>query len=87
MEEEWKEYQEEIKDYTTLKIQNLTTDGSTNCSDNNDKDDAVEFEENEAGEMVPKRKQAGPWKVAETEVVVPPKGIIKNIIIYKNISV
>ncbi|XP_050530470.1 protein CDV3 homolog [Daktulosphaira vitifoliae] len=73
LEEEWKEYQEEIKDYTTLKIQNLTTDGSTNCSDSNDKDDTVEFEENEAGEMVPKRKQAGPWKVAEAEIVVMPK--------------
>ncbi|XP_050439358.1 protein CDV3 homolog [Adelges cooleyi] len=72
-EEEWKEYREEIKDYTTLKIQNLTADVSSNCSDNNEKDDAIEFEENEAGEMVPKRKQAGPWKVHEPEPVAPPK--------------
>ncbi|XP_025423578.1 protein CDV3 homolog isoform X2 [Sipha flava] len=69
-EEEWNEYQEEIKDYTTLKIQNLTTD-SPYYSDNNDKEDDVEFEENEAGEMVPKRKNPGPWKVHEPEPTPP----------------
>ncbi|XP_025423575.1 protein CDV3 homolog isoform X1 [Sipha flava] len=70
LEEEWNEYQEEIKDYTTLKIQNLTTD-SPYYSDNNDKEDDVEFEENEAGEMVPKRKNPGPWKVHEPEPTPP----------------
>lgn len=72
-EEEWNEYQEEIKDYTTLKIQSLTTDCSSNFLDNNEKDDEIEFEENEAGEMVPKRKNAGPWKVTEIEPTPPPK--------------
>lgn len=73
LEEEWNEYQEEIKDYTTLKIQNLTTD-SPHYSDSNEKDEEIEFEENEAGEMVPKRKNPGPWKVQEVEPVPPPKG-------------
>lgn len=55
-------------------MQNLTTDCSSNCSDNNEKDDEIEFEENEAGELVPKRKNAGPWKVPEPEPAPPPKG-------------
>lgn len=57
-----------------LKIQTLTTDCSYNFSDNNEKDDEIEFEENEAGEMVPKRKNPGPWKVTEPEPTPPPKG-------------
>lgn len=73
-EEEWNEYQEQIKDYTLLKIQNLTIDNTSNFSDNNDKDDEIEFEENEAGEIVPKRKPAGPWKVQEVEPAPTPKG-------------
>lgn len=72
-EEEWHDYEEEIKDYTTLKIQSLTIDNSSNYSDNNDKDDEIEFEENEAGEMVPKRKNLGPWKVTEPEPAPPVK--------------
>ncbi|XP_029344575.1 protein CDV3 homolog [Acyrthosiphon pisum] len=72
LEEEWNEYQEEIKDYTTLKMQNLTADCPSNLTDNNEKDDEIEFEENEAGEMVPKRKNAGPWKVNEPELPPPP---------------
>lgn len=72
MEEEWNEYQEEIKDYTTLKMQTLTADCPSSFTDNNDKDDEIEFEENEAGEMVPKRKNAGPWKLTEPEQPLPP---------------
>lgn len=29
--------------------------------------------------MVPKRKNAGPWKVTEPENIAPPKGIYKNL--------
>ncbi|CAH1732813.1 protein CDV3 homolog [Aphis gossypii] len=72
LEEEWNEYQEEIKDYTTLKMQTLTADCPSSFTDNNDKDDEIEFEENEAGEMVPKRKNAGPWKLTEPEQPPPP---------------
>lgn len=75
LEEEWHDYEEEIKDYTTLKIQSLTIDNSSNYLDNNDKDDEIEFEENEAGEMVPKRKNLGPWKVTEPEPALPVKGM------------
>lgn len=79
MEEEWNDYTEEIKDYTTLKMQNLTTEGMSNCSDYNDKDNEVEFEKNEIGEMVPKRKNTGPWKVQEAETPTP-QGILIVII-------
>ncbi|VVC42177.1 Protein CDV3 [Cinara cedri] len=73
LEEEWMDYTEEIKDYTTLKMQNLTTDSISNCSDYNDKDSDIEFEKNEVGEMVPKRKNTGPWKVPEIESTPTPK--------------
>lgn len=53
-------------------MQNLTADCPSNFTDNNEKDDEIEFEENEAGEMVPKRKNAGPWKVNEPEQPPPP---------------
>lgn len=59
-------------------MQNLTTDGSSNYTDNNEKDDEIEFEENENGEMVPKKKNAGPWKVTEPEIAPPPKGTLYN---------
>lgn len=53
-------------------MQNLTTECSSNCPDNNEKDDEVEFEENDVGEMVPKKKNVGPWKVREPEYIPPP---------------
>jgi len=53
-------------------MQNLTADCPSNLTDNNEKDDEIEFEEREAGEMVPKRKNAGPWKVNEPEQPPPP---------------
>jgi len=53
-------------------MQNLTADCPSNLTDNNEKDDEVEFAENEAGEMVPKRKNAGPWKLNEPEQPPPP---------------
>lgn len=71
-EEEWNDYSEEVKDYTTLKMQNLTTECSSNYADNNEKDDEIEFEENDNGEMVPKKKNVGPWKVPEPEYIPPP---------------
>jgi len=76
LEEEWNDYREEIKDYTTLKIQNLTTDCASNSSDSNERDNEVQFEENESGEMIPKRKNLGPWKVPEIEPTLLPKGIL-----------
>lgn len=90
-EEEWNDYREEIKDYTTLKIQNLTTDSTSNCSDNNDRDSEIEFEENEAGEMIPKRKNTGPWKVTEIESTSLPKApepvVQKEVEVKKNVYI
>ncbi|XP_075218705.1 protein CDV3 homolog [Lycorma delicatula] len=71
-EDEWKDFEEEKKDYTGLKIQNLTIEseaGDEGIDDGEDGEDG-EMEENEAGELVPKRKvQAGPWKfVAQPQI-------------------
>lgn len=66
-EDEWKDFEEEKKDYTGLKIQNLTlieSEGGDEGIDDGEDGENGEMEENEAGELVPKRKvQAGPWKV------------------------
>ena len=61
--DEWREFEEEKKDYTGLKIGNLQIEGEDNIGDGEEEEEP-EMEENEAGEMVPKRKvQSGPWKV------------------------
>jgi len=61
--DEWREFEEEKKDYTGLKIGNLQIEGEDNIGDGEEEEEQ-EMEENEAGEMVPKRKvQSGPWKV------------------------
>lgn len=53
----------------------MTIDSTSNYNDNNDKEDEIEYEENEAGEMVVKRKNPGPWKVTEPAETIPiPKG-------------
>ncbi|KAL0268342.1 UNVERIFIED_CONTAM: hypothetical protein PYX00_010319 [Menopon gallinae] len=63
-EDEWKNFEEEKKDYTGLKIQNLTLEESSD-SENNDGESERIMEDNGSGEIVPKRK--GPWKVIEAE--------------------
>lgn len=61
--DEWKEFEEEKKDYTGLKIGNLQIEGE-GMSGEGEEEEEQEMEENEAGEMVPKRKvQSGPWKM------------------------
>jgi hypothetical protein len=61
--DEWKEFEEEKKDYTGLKIGNLQIEGEGMAGEGEEEEDQ-EMEENEAGEMVPKRKvQSGPWKM------------------------
>lgn len=65
-EDEWKDFEEEKKDYTGLKIQNitLTEDGGEDGGESGDIDEDGGLEENEAGEMVPRKKvSSGPWKV------------------------
>jgi hypothetical protein len=61
--DEWKEFEEEKKDYTGLKIGNLQIEGE-GLPGEGEEEEEQEMEENEAGEMVPKRKvQSGPWKM------------------------
>lgn len=63
--DEWKEFEEEKKDYTGLKIGNLHIEGE-GVGGEGDEEDDQEMEENEAGELVPKRKvQSGPWKMVK----------------------
>ncbi|XP_046682172.1 protein CDV3 homolog [Homalodisca vitripennis] len=65
-EDEWKDFEEEKKDYTGLKIQNITLNEQENneAESELDGDEEGGMEENEAGEMVPRRKvTSGPWKV------------------------
>lgn len=63
--DEWKEFEEEKKDYTGLKIGNLHIEGEGGGGEGDEEDDQ-EMEENEAGELVPKRKvQSGPWKMVK----------------------
>ncbi|XP_054280776.1 protein CDV3 homolog [Macrosteles quadrilineatus] len=66
-EDEWRDFEEEKKDYTGLKIQNITLNEQENDEAENelDEDDEGGMEENEAGEMVPRRKATGPWKVPQ----------------------
>jgi len=72
-EDEWKDFEEEKKDYTGLKIQNLTiADESGEDGEDGGEDDEGGMEENEAGEMVPKKKQTGPWRVVTVEEPAPP---------------
>jgi len=81
-EDEWKDFEEEKKDYTGLKIQNITLNEQENDEAENELDGDEEggMEENEAGEMVPRRKATGPWKVPQppaqdipTETEKPPE--------------
>lgn len=65
-EDEWRDFEEEKKDYTGLKIQNitLTDDGGDDGGESGYIDEDGGLEENEAGEMVPRKKvSSGPWKV------------------------
>uniref|UniRef100_A0A1B6DSN7 Protein CDV3 homolog n=1 Tax=Clastoptera arizonana TaxID=38151 RepID=A0A1B6DSN7_9HEMI len=65
IEDEWKDFEEEKKDYTGLKIQNITLTEAEfeEGTDTGHGDEDGGMEENEAGELVPKRKvSTGPWK-------------------------
>lgn len=64
-EDEWKDFEEEKKDYSGLKIQNLTIIENEGGEDNGEggmDGEEDDMEENEAGEMVPRKKASGPWK-------------------------
>lgn len=61
-EDEWKDFEEEKKDYTNLKIQNLQISETANADNGEGDDDENEMVENEEGVMVSRKKQpSGPW--------------------------
>lgn len=61
-EDEWKDFEEEKKDYTNLKIQNLQISETANADNGDGDDDENEMVENEEGVMVSRKKQpSGPW--------------------------
>ena len=75
--DEWKEFEEEKKDYSGLKIGNLQLNDADGDIGDGEEEADQEMEENEAGELVPKRKvHAGPWKIMNqpqtTEIPEPP---------------
>lgn len=77
--DEWKEFEEEKKDYTGLKIGNLQIEGE-GISGEGEEEEEQEMEENEAGEMVPKRKvQSGPWKMVNPETPEPQGNVNYNV--------
>jgi len=61
VEDEWRDYDEEKKDYSNLKIEALKVE-----SDNEEDGDEDEHEINEDGEKVPK-KEGGPWNKGKVE--------------------
>jgi len=65
VEDEWKDYDEEKKDYSNLKIEALKVE-----SDNEEDGDEDEHEINEDGEKVPK-KEGGPWNKGKVEDGMP----------------
>lgn len=82
--DEWKDFEEEKKDYTGLKIGNLTiTANSENSSTGGNKENAELQQEDEPGQEV--EKKAGPWKridvnnEVEVEKVVEVRPIETNL--------
>lgn len=76
-EDEWKDFEEEKKDYTNLKIQNLQITEAPSTEDG-DGDDGDQMEENEAGEMVPRKKQpSGPWMNVQPQA--PPEEPVRGL--------
>jgi len=63
VEEEWKDYDDEKKDYSNLKIEALKVESGDENSD-----EEVEHEINEEGEKVPvKKSDGGPWNRIQPE--------------------
>ena len=60
-EDEWKEFEEEKKDYSGLKIQNMQLNDSADAGGQGGDDDGSD--DGEGGEGGRGRKAAGPWKM------------------------
>lgn len=62
-EDEWKDYEEEKKDYTGLKIGNLTVNENSFTESDEDRETGDNSSDNETGDGV--SKHSGPWKKPE----------------------
>merc|ERR1712096_262934 len=75
--DEWNDYEEEVKDYSVLKVKNLEIEEE-------ERSEQVEEEKeyNESGELVEPRNEEGPWNRSMSEVqeqhqVAAPKKVSK----------
>ncbi|XP_067003324.1 protein CDV3 homolog [Anabrus simplex] len=69
--DEWKEFEEEKKDYSGLRIGKLQINDIEADGGGGEEDEQV-MEENEAGEMVLRKKvQSGPWKIVNAQQEQP----------------
>lgn len=77
--DEWKEFvEEEKKDYTGLKIQNLQINEDDNEKQKVKPESEEEVEIDDNGQTVVKKKPTGPWKVIQEQKVEqerPPPGM------------
>ncbi|KAL3288381.1 hypothetical protein HHI36_002829 [Cryptolaemus montrouzieri] len=69
--DEWKEFEEEKKDYTGLKIGNLTINQNSDGSQGNNELNSEQQQGDDVGQQ--SEKKAGPWnKLEEVQEVAPP---------------
>ncbi|XP_053989770.1 protein CDV3 homolog [Hylaeus volcanicus] len=68
-EDEWREFEEEKKDYTGLKIGNLTLNESLDAESDDEKDTGDNSSDGECGEGG--TKHAGPWKKPDVPAAAP----------------
>lgn len=67
--DEWKDFaEEEKKDYSGLKIQNLQISDDDDDEKSAKQESEEETETNEQGQIVVKKKAAGPWKIPEPKI-------------------
>ncbi|CAH1403736.1 unnamed protein product [Nezara viridula] len=81
-EDEWREFEEEKKDYTGLKIQNLTLAEYDSGEEGNSAGEGEEeggMEENESGELVPKKKSQGPWRVVASAAPAEEAPVVEEV--------
>ncbi|XP_046986558.1 protein CDV3 homolog [Schistocerca americana] len=77
--DEWKEFEEEKKDYSGLRIGNLTITEGDSEGGGCDGEEQDIMEENEAGELVPRRKvQSGPWKIVAPQSQPEPEQPVED---------
>jgi len=68
IDDEWNDYEEEVKDYSVLKVKNLEIE-SEEASEQVEE----EKEYNESGELVESRSEEGPWNKSMSEVQEQPQ--------------